>query len=189
MNILVLLGSPVKDGNTTKVINMLRDELQSEHSFEVVRVADMHIEFCEGCNGCQNSSELLSCKHRDDFNSIVEKMKLADLVIYASPLYVYSFPAQFKKFIDRMYSTIHDFKTAKAKSYLEGTKQMLLLTAIGPKLVCSPCINIFKFMSETQKGTSLGEFVVPFCKSEKRIQRNGMYAIKDMAKAIKEMNC
>lgn len=184
MNILVLQGSPVPEGNTTRVISMLVDTLGEAHSFERLRIADRHIEFCQGCNYCQDSGELLNCKHGDDFNQIVKKMKEADLVIYASSLYAFGFTAQMKRFLDRMYSVVKEFKTSRAESYLKGTKQMLLLTSIGPELVSGPCIATFKLMTETLMGVSLGEFVVPFCKSEKRVQRNGSYAVDEMVQVI-----
>lgn len=187
MNILVLLGSPVEDGNTATVVSMLQEQLEHKHEFEVIRVVDLEIEFCDGCNDCQESGELLACKYKDDFNATVQKMRAADLVLYASPLYVFSLSAQLKRFIDRMYSAVKDFKRSNSTSYLEGLHQMLLLTCIGPAQICDPCINTFKLMTETQMGHSIGEFVVPFCKSEKRLLRNGSYAVSEMVEAIEAL--
>lgn len=187
MNILILQGSPVENGNTDIPIRMLLEQLSDKHSFELIRMSEQHVDFCTGCNECQESGELMACVIKDDFTSIVEKMKSADLVIFASPLYVYSFPAQLKKFLDRMYCTMKDFKLSKSVSYLEGIKLMLLLTCIGPELVCDPCKQMFRLMAETQKGESMGEFVVPFCKSERGARRNSKYAVNDMVAAIEAM--
>lgn len=186
MKIVVIEGSPVKEGNTAQVLSMLMDKLKDTHSFERIRIADRHIEFCTGCNYCQDSGLLLHCQQDDEFKEIVHNIKEADLVLYTSPLYVFGLTAQLKRFIDRMYSTVKDFKTSKAESYLEGTVQMLLLTSIGPELVSEPCMEAFRLMTETQKGISLGEFVVPFCKSEKRVKRNGAYVVDEMVRIIED---
>lgn len=187
MDILILSASPVKDGNTETIVQMLIEQAP-EHSFEIIRIADAHIEFCEGCHGCQSGETLLNCKHDDDFNGIVEKMKSSDLVLWASPLYVFGFPAQTKRFIDRVYSVVRNFKTSKAVSYLNGIKQMLLLTQIGPELVSQPCIGMFQLMTETLMGTTHGAFVAPFCTSERGVKRNGKQAVKEIIAALKNMD-
>lgn len=188
MKIVILQGSPLPKGNTTKVVTMLMERLSDSCSFETLRIAEKHIEFCDGCNYCQESGVLLNCHIQDEFISLIEKIKEADLVIYASPLYVFGLSAQLKRFVDRMYCTVKEFKTSKAESYLEGTKQMLLLTSIGPELVSEPCMAAFRLMTETQKGVSLGEFAVPFCKSEKRVMRNGAYVVDEMVRVIEGMD-
>ncbi len=182
MNILILQGSPSDNGNTDYVINMLKDEISETNQVEIIRIVECNIEFCDGCNICQESKQLLSCKFDDEFNGIIEKMKDSDLVIVASPLYTFGFPAQLKRFIDRMYSVVQNFRTSRSHSFLEGSKLMLLLTALGPESVCSPCIQSFKEIATTLEAVSLGEFAVPFCRSKKSVRRNSRSAIQEISK-------
>ncbi len=184
MNILILQGSPSDNGNTDYVINMLKDEISENNHVEITRIVECNIEFCDGCNTCQESRQLLSCKFNDEFNDIIEKMKVSDLVIVASPLYTFGFPAQLKRFIDRMYSAVQNFRSSRSHSFLEGTKMMLLLTALGPESVCSPCLQSFKEIVITLKAVSLGEFAVPFCRNKKSVKRNSSSTIKEVTEII-----
>ncbi len=60
----------------------------------------MDIAYCRGCLACwfETPGE---CYHRDDMTKIYKKIKEAELIILASPLYVDGFSAQLKTVLDR----------------------------------------------------------------------------------------
>lgn len=178
MNIVIINGSPRNEGNTGTVIRELIGQIGDKNSVELIHIPEMDISFCNGCNYCQNSSELNNCREKDDFQEVVEKIKNADLTILASPLYIFGFTAQLKRFLDRMYSLVFDFRTAKSQSYLKSSRFLLIITSLGPETVSRPCIDTFKEMCKTLEAESLGEFVVPFCRNEKRVKRNSLEAIE-----------
>ena len=102
-NIVVLRGSPRKNGNS----NTLADELARGaksmnaivHSFFL---QDMHIEGCSGCDACQvNADE--HCIIEDDMQKIYPVIKNADAVVYASAIYFFTYTAQLKAAVDRLY--------------------------------------------------------------------------------------
>ena len=109
-NILILMGSPRKNGNTS----ILCDEFASGaeeagHRVEKINVADKTIKGCLGCNGCQRNGG--KCIQKDDMSELYEKILSADVVVLASPIYYYTWAAQLKAVIDRTYallSTMHN---------------------------------------------------------------------------------
>jgi multimeric flavodoxin WrbA len=101
--IVVLRGSPRKNGNS----NTLADELakgSKSMGAEVTNffLQDMHIEGCSGCDACQvNADE--HCIIEDDMQKIYPVIKKADAVVYASAIYFFTYTAQIKAVIDRLY--------------------------------------------------------------------------------------
>lgn len=80
------------------------------HEVEFVTLKDKTINFCKGCLACQ---KLGHCVINDDANAITEKMKEADVIVWATPVYYYEMAGQMKTMIDRanaLFSTGHNFK-------------------------------------------------------------------------------
>lgn len=65
---------------------------------EKLSLKDKKIDFCKGCLACQ---ELHKCVIEDDAVAIAEKMKQADVIAYASPIYYYEMSGQMKTLLDR----------------------------------------------------------------------------------------
>ena len=68
------------------------------HNVEFITLKDKEIKFCKGCLACQN---LGKCIINDDANAITLKMKEADVIIWATPVYYYEMSGQMKTLIDR----------------------------------------------------------------------------------------
>jgi multimeric flavodoxin WrbA len=101
MNILVILGSPRKGGNSetaaTTVVNELDHQLNASREF--VRLAALDVAPCIGCGGCEKTGE---CVVKDDMVDIYPKIDAADIIILAAPTYFYGLSAQIKACIDRI---------------------------------------------------------------------------------------
>ncbi len=103
MNILVLTGSPHKNGTTA----LLADEYcqsaeQAGHKVRRFDTAFMQIHPCIGCDHCRKSDDS-DCIFRDDMQAIVPSLLEADVVVLVSPLYYFALTAQLKNVIDRFY--------------------------------------------------------------------------------------
>jgi len=59
---------------------------------------DMKIAPCKGCGSCAKTGE---CIIKDDHAGVIEKLKNADAVVFASPTYVGNVTSEAKKFFDR----------------------------------------------------------------------------------------
>jgi multimeric flavodoxin WrbA len=101
MKILVILGSPRKNGNSETVARTICDTLTKNLKAEVdyIRVASHKISPCLGCGGCEKTG---MCIIKDDMLDLYEPIDLADIILLASPTYFYGLSAQIKGFIDRI---------------------------------------------------------------------------------------
>ena len=103
MNIVVLSGSPRKGANTDIMCAAFADAAREVgHAVEVVPVGRMKIAGCLGCQYCFSHDG--ECVQKDDMAGVLEKLRAADAVVFASPIYWFDITAQEKAAIDRMYA-------------------------------------------------------------------------------------
>lgn len=109
--ILVISASPRKGGNSEILADEFIKGAQSAgHSAEKICLYDKKIQFCRGCLACQKTH---TCVLEDDAAAIVEKMTLADAVVFATPIYFYEMCGQMKTLLDRTnpaYGTDYQFR-------------------------------------------------------------------------------
>ena len=99
--ILVIQGGGRQNGNTAQLIEAFVKGAESAgHQTEVISLLKNEVKDCLGCNVCRYGKP---CVQKDAFNEMVPKIKAADLVVFASPLYYWTFSARLKAFIDRFY--------------------------------------------------------------------------------------
>lgn len=101
-NIVIITGSPRKNGNTRILTDAFFTSLQKNHAVKYFHAADMKIGACKACDACYKNGK--ACAFSDDFNQIMDAIEPSDIVVFASPLYWYSFSAQMKMVIDKLYS-------------------------------------------------------------------------------------
>ena len=124
MNILILSGSPRKNGNTDLLVEAFAKGASEKHHIEIVSVHDYTVHPCTGCNACF-SSEGNACVQKDDMPLIYEKLADADMLVIASPVYFYGLSAQLKAFIDRCHNPIRGtFHIRKAALLLVGAASL-----------------------------------------------------------------
>lgn len=85
---------------------------------EEIILAKHKINHCLACDQCHSPEHFLECAYasQDDVASIFKKMKAADLLIYATPIYLFGISGLMKILIDRMNSTAntHDFRISRS---------------------------------------------------------------------------
>jgi multimeric flavodoxin WrbA len=69
------------------------------HEVEHISLKGKKLQFCIGCLSCQKTQK---CVLNDDANLIAEKVKDADTLVFATPIYYYEMSGQMKTLIDRM---------------------------------------------------------------------------------------
>ncbi|MHA1661140.1 MAG: flavodoxin family protein [Promethearchaeota archaeon] len=104
---------------------------------ESIPLASYKIERCLGCNHCQSKDGLLNCVYskKDDVAAILKKIEEADLVIYATPVYIFNISGLLKIFFERFYGTsnVQDLKI---------TESGLLFHHVNKKLNSKPFIAL-----------------------------------------------
>ena len=98
MKVLVMNCSPVRNGATAEIVNIVTDCLEKKHDVKNICIDDYDIKFCKGCRKCHTTAK---CVQKDDVDRIIEQYEWADIVISVSPSYWADIPGQFKAFIDR----------------------------------------------------------------------------------------
>lgn len=71
---------------------------EAGHEVETVSLKEKKIAFCKGCLACLKSQK---CVIGDDAAALAEKVKNADVVVFATPVYYFGPAGQLKTLLDR----------------------------------------------------------------------------------------
>jgi multimeric flavodoxin WrbA len=110
MRVLVLRGSPRKDGNSATLTNYFLKGLMkfSSHYIDDYFINELNISPCQGCLSCA-TSENHECKIKDDMQDIYSAYHDAELVVFVTPMYWGYMTAQLKIVMDRMESLAWEY--------------------------------------------------------------------------------
>ncbi len=101
--IVVITGSPRKNGNSFAMTDAFIKAAQSKgHTVTRFDAAMKKVGGCRACLTCFKTGK--ACSFDDDFNVIAPAIEEADVVVFTTPVYWYTFPAQIKGVIDRIFS-------------------------------------------------------------------------------------
>lgn len=100
MRVLVLNGSPKGENSNTMRLTRAFLEGTAWVDTEVIHVAEEDIKPCLGCYVCWHTTPG-KCVIKDAMKEILNKIILADVVIWSFPLYYFSVPGGLKNLIDR----------------------------------------------------------------------------------------
>lgn len=178
MNIVVIMGSPRRAGKTREVVDKLeRTLVDSGDSVEIVNLADLRVAGCLGCNKCFEGKEKPYCAQRDDAQSLFDRIQSADVAVYASPLYAFSFPAQMKAFLDRHYCLVTNPGLPDQSSLLEGKKVAMLVTCCDPVEHNADLVSVvFDRLFKRLKCDVIGEYIAELSFSDGFDARAGKVA-------------
>lgn len=99
--ILVVLGGGRANGNTAQLAeSFIKGATEAGHHTELISLNKLKVNGCTGCNACRYEKP---CVQKDDFNSLVSRIKEVDLIVFASPLYFWTISSKIKAFIERFY--------------------------------------------------------------------------------------
>ncbi|MGB4210064.1 MAG: flavodoxin family protein [Thermovirgaceae bacterium] len=122
--ILGILGSPRRGGNSETLARKVLDGA-AENGFatDIIRLQGLNLTGCTDCRKCWSGGS--PCVIDDDMDKVYEKVREADLLVFASPLYWYSWSSQIKPVWDRFLPFHH----AKARWDLKDKKALLVAAA------------------------------------------------------------
>ncbi len=111
MNVLMLNGSPHKEGNTYIALREAEKIFKAENiDTEILHIGNKNIRGCIACYSCKETGK---CVFQDIVNETAVKLAQCDGLIIGSPVYFASANATLIAFLDRLfYSTSFD-KTMK----------------------------------------------------------------------------
>ncbi|MDW5562214.1 MAG: NAD(P)H-dependent oxidoreductase [Methanomassiliicoccus sp.] len=144
MRVLVIMGSPRRNGTGTEVARMIGERLRWRGSVEVemLHLADTSLRSCCGCFSCIKQGED-RCPFKEERIAIEERIEAADGIVLISPGYVQNVSALMKNFMDRMAYTNHRPRFFQKKTMivanggagLDKTLDALRIAIGGPEVV------------------------------------------------------
>lgn len=166
VKILGIVASPIKGGNCQYLAEKALEATQvfSNVETELIHLKDYRIEYCIGCDGCVKRVHKImvetglqlpfpdppvpipvkryNCGIKDDMEVLHGKLLDCDGVIFCTPVYMLTPPAQFKVFVDRCRTFAHDLRlwgkpaacltVATFRSFGQCTTLNMMNLSIGP---------------------------------------------------------
>lgn len=104
MKILVLNGSPRRNGNTVRLVSAFcKGATEAGNNVHIVNVASQKIHGCIACEYCHGAGNG-TCVQQDDMQALYPLIREADMLVLASPIYYYTMTGQLISVLDRTYA-------------------------------------------------------------------------------------
>ena len=107
--IVAINGSHRGDRGYTRFLidRLFQGAAEAGAECEVVTLAKLKIQRCRGCERCHEPETFLHCvyEEKDDVRQVFARMAAADVIVYATPVYVFGMSGLMKTFLDRLNGT------------------------------------------------------------------------------------
>jgi multimeric flavodoxin WrbA len=98
---VIIISSSMRKGNSDKLCDKFQEgAIASGNIVTRINIRDIRLNFCLGCRDCYNYGD---CVQNDDMNNIYPKIKKADVLVFATPIYFGEMSGSLKTFLDRLY--------------------------------------------------------------------------------------
>ncbi len=102
--VMIVVGSPRKKGNSATLAQRAAAGAKAQGAeVETFFLHGMNIQPCNACDACRKKKDM-DCVLNDDMRKLYPKLRKADAILIASPIYWFTVSAQTKLFLDRWYA-------------------------------------------------------------------------------------
>lgn len=117
-NVVVITSSPRKGGNTDMLADAFMQGAKAVgHEVAKFDAAADPIQPCRACDACYSKGQ--ACVFEDGFNRLAPLLEKADVIVFSSPIWWFSFCGQMKMVIDKLYAfSGNSVKKLKGAAYL-----------------------------------------------------------------------
>lgn len=131
MKIVCLLGSPRAEGiSATIARRFLETAGRLGAESRIFELNQLAYRGCQGCFACKKTLD--RCALHDDLTEVLQAVKEADAVVFASPVYYGDITAQLKGFMDRTFSyLLPNYLSNPQPSRLPLGKKLLFILTQG----------------------------------------------------------
>ena len=144
--ILIIQGGGRPNGNTDQLVKaFVKGAVDAGHDVEIISLIKNEIKGCLGCNACRYGKP---CVQKDGFNEMVPKIKEADMLVFASPLYFWTISSRIKAFIERFYCIAeedNDPPLGRYERYPEKDCALLMTAADNFFWTFEQAVSYYKF--------------------------------------------
>lgn len=109
---VLIISTSLRGGSNSDILakECEKGAMEAGHEVEYISLKGKEIKYCTGCLVCQSKGV---CVLKDDVAEIIDKVKNAEVIVFATPIYYYEMSGQMKTFLDRLnplYSTDYKFR-------------------------------------------------------------------------------
>lgn len=98
---VLVISTSLRNGISEQIADAwIKGAREAKHVIEKINLVNKELNFCKGCLACQET-KTGHCVMSDDADVIVNKMKHADIIVFATPIYFYEMSGQMKTLLDR----------------------------------------------------------------------------------------
>jgi len=113
MNVLLINASPRKNGNSSFIINKLKEKYNNEN-LKSIFLNNLVYKGCQGCLSCRDNNTF--CIVNDDLKVLLPELIDYDLIVIVTPNYYGFVTGQLKLFLDRWYCLKNKNRITKFKN-------------------------------------------------------------------------
>jgi putative NADPH-quinone reductase len=99
MRVLVLNGSPRKNGTVFSLLKAITEPLSAEHDVEWIDVCKLNMKYCTACMACREKETCVLPE--DDAHIVAKKIREADALVIGTPTHWGNMCAPLKLLFDR----------------------------------------------------------------------------------------
>jgi len=165
MKMLIVNGSPRAEGNTSELVKQFLKNVGNKAKAEEAHIYDMNIRGCKNCGACQKTVLKTHCTINDDMSTLYEKFLSSDIVVFASPIYMWQFTPCTLAFLNRLHSLCHsgDF----SYNGMERKKIAMLITLGDEEEIADYAANGIKDFCDYFRMSYMGDIRIPFAEKER----------------------
>jgi len=130
MKILVLNGSPRKEGNVAKLLNAEVEKIRKKVTdIEILweNVCDLNFAFCHGCMACRSKENCILST--DDAHRIGKEIKNCNMIIVGTPVYWANMNGKLKCLFDRLVGVLMGESKSGIPVPLHKGKKAIIITS------------------------------------------------------------
>ncbi len=147
--VFIALGSPRKEANSTILAEKAGEGAREAGAdVESFYLHGMDIKLCDACDACR-AKKSRGCIIKDDMEMLYPKLREADVLIIASPVYWLTFSSQTKVFMDRWYGLWNGDDASFEGTTFRDKRIGIILTGGGKDPWESGAVNAIRTFQDT----------------------------------------
>ena len=112
MKNVLIISTSLRGGSNSELLakEAMRGAEEAGNRVELLSLKGKKIQYCIGCLACLKTGK---CVQKDDAPEIMEKLRRADVLVFATPIYYYEMCGQMKTMLDRanaLYDSDYHFR-------------------------------------------------------------------------------
>jgi multimeric flavodoxin WrbA len=180
-NVVILNGSPRKNGNTNVLVKFIEEHLQQAGwNKQFYHLPEMNFKGCMHCDACQKVETQPGCILNDDLKAVLDQIAAADAIILVSPVHCWSVSGSLSTALDRFYSF---FKFKNNTSIIKGKKMIGVFTSGGDHFDgMDLCVEMAKRLCDASEAEYVGSLTAANCTTPDELHNRP--ELKTMAKNL-----